>query len=182
MLTDGRHGAWSLGVDATGDRVLRLVRRHRRRCTMARMLGLDPERAAPAPQASYGRRRLAVTLARLPYRSQAAVLLVDGCGMSVPDVAAGLGRSERRVHRSLDQARTELARSVALADDDVATLAAALGAVLRSLSPPSPAVDAVASTVPRRGRALVRSGSQSKPNAGGRITTTTAAHTANTGR
>jgi hypothetical protein len=145
LLTDGEHGEWALDVvhssaagdQATGDQALRIVRRHRRRLAVARFLGLGPEPAAPAPQASFGRRRLAEAFARLPFRARVAVLLVDACGVPVLDVAAGLGWTNGRVRRALELGRRELASSVALSDEDAAAIAPALGAALRSLTPPS---------------------------------------------
>jgi len=145
MLTDGEHGSWALDVvhssaagdQAAGDQALRLVRGHRRRRALARVAGLAPERPAPAPQASYGRRRLAEAFARLPFRAKVAVLLGDGCGVPVLDVAAGLGWTSRRVRRALDLGRRALAGSVALSAADAAAIAPALGAALRSLAPPS---------------------------------------------
>ena len=141
MLTDGDLGTSSLhvvhGDQAAGDQALRLVRRHRRRYALARVLGLSPEPAAPAPQASFGRRRLAETFADLPFRARVAVLLVDACGVPVLDVAAGLGWTTGWVRRALDLGRNELALSVALSADDAAAIAPALGAALRSLAAPS---------------------------------------------
>lgn len=160
MLTDGEHGRWALDVvhasaagdQAAGDQALRLVRRHRRRHALARAVGLGPEPAIPAPQASFGRARLAEAFARLPFRAKVAVLLVDGCGVPVLDVAAGLGRTTGRVRRALELGRRELAVSVALSEDDAAAMAPALGAALRSLAPPS----AVAATAWARRSALGR--------------------------
>jgi len=141
MLTDGDVGTSSLqvvhGGQATGDQALRVVRRHRRRHAVARLLGLGPEPAAPAPQASFGRRRLAEAFARLPFRARVAVLLVDACGVPVLDVAAGLGWTNGRVRRALELGRRELALSVTLSADDAAAIAPALGAALRSLAAPS---------------------------------------------
>ena len=156
MLTDGEVGTSALrlvhGDRAAGDQALRLVRRHRRRHVLARSFGLGPEAASPAPQASFGRRRLAEAFARLPFRARVAVLLVDACGVPVLDVAAGLGWTTGRVRRALDLGRTELALSVALSADDAAAIAPALGAALRSLTPPS----AVTATTWARQSALGR--------------------------
>ena len=156
MLTDGDLGTSSLhivhGDQAAGDQALRLVRRHRRRHAFARALGLGPEPAAPAPQASFGRRRLAETFAELPFRARVAVLLVDACAVPVLDVAAGLGWTTGRVRRALELGRRELAGSVALSADDAAAIAPALGAALRSLAPPS----AVTATTWARQSALGR--------------------------
>lgn len=145
LLTGGELGAWALevvhssaaGGQAAGDHALRLVRRHRRRHALARVLGLAPPCPTPAPQASFGRRRLAESFARLPFRARVAVLLVDACGVPVLDVAAGLGWTTGRVRRALALGRRELASSVALSADDAAAIAPALGAALRSLAPPS---------------------------------------------
>lgn len=155
-LTGGDVGTSALhvvhGGQAAGDQALRLVRRHRRRHALARVLGLRPGPAAPAPQASFGRRRLAETFAELPFRARVALLLVDGCGVPVLDVAAGLGWTTGRVRRALDLGRTQLARSVALSAADAEAIAPALGAALRSLAPPS----AVTATAWARPSALGR--------------------------
>lgn len=100
---------------ASAEHALHLVRRQRRLDGVRRALGLAPaaHRAAPL-EPTEGRRLLAAAVGSLSSLQRAALAFVDGCGLTVPDVADGLGVPRWRLQRALVSGRAALRRAVAL--------------------------------------------------------------------
>lgn len=101
---------------ASADRALHLARRQRRRDGLRRVLGLPPpSRGAPLPlEPTEGRPLLAASVGTLSGLQRDALAFVDGCGLTVADVAAGLGVPGWRLRRALCNGRAHIRRAVAL--------------------------------------------------------------------
>jgi hypothetical protein len=120
---------------ASAEPVLRLIRRKRRNAILVGLVGLSTAPPVGAGQPSEGRELLARAVRRLSYRSRAAAVLVDACGIPAADVAVALGWGQRGVARSLRRGRRALTAAIALQPSEGAAFDSVLGAALRGLHP-----------------------------------------------